>query len=467
MVGNAMRKSFLVAFLAGILFGGFALAGALRFGTVQATTEVVGIITSDTTWTKAGGPYNLTGNVLIDSGVTVTVEAEAVVNLNGYYIRANGTLIIQPGATLNMGVTGTNVGNIEVNGVLSARGTSASPIHFNGAAYYWDSIFVPPALSSVRFAGSSMAWTEQTGSGCIIENAVMDKTGVTISSSIKCSNNQLSGAGISVAGGSPVISHNVLSSGVGISISRGSPFIANNQLNGGYISLYGPVDSPIITSNVISNPDPQWPSPTSACISLIGGSFQNNKGLILIEKNTLKNSQTGIELTENENYDINKPIRIRYNTIENNDVGISITDRFSPTITNNNIYNNNVNIKLSSFASRNVTAANNWWGTTDTQAISQSIHDFEDDFDLGKVTFMPFLTSPDPNATPDPNAPLSTPTPEPTPATSPMPTPNQTPSSTPSQEPQQTEFTTIVGAAIVVAVIGAGLGLLVYLIKRK
>ena len=45
--------------------------------------------------------------------------------------------------------------------------------------------------------------------------------------------------------------------------------------------------------------------------------------------------------------------------------------------------------------------------------------------------------------------------------------PTPTPSTSPSQ-PQQTEpLETIVGAAIVVAVIGAGLGLLAYLIKRK
>jgi hypothetical protein len=54
----------------------------------------------------------------------------------------------------------------------------------------------------------------------------------------------------------------------------------------------------------------------------------------------------------------------------------------------------------------------------------------------------------------------SSPTPTPSPAT--------TPTITPYNEPQQTYQTeTIVGVAIVVAVIGAGLGLLIYLIKRK
>jgi hypothetical protein len=51
------------------------------------------------------------------------------------------------------------------------------------------------------------------------------------------------------------------------------------------------------------------------------------------------------------------------------------------------------------------------------------------------------------------------PTPTPSPAISPTPTPYQ--------EHQQTEQEIIIGAAIAAAVIGAGLGLLVYLIKRK
>jgi hypothetical protein len=54
-----------------------------------------------------------------------------------------------------------------------------------------------------------------------------------------------------------------------------------------------------------------------------------------------------------------------------------------------------------------------------------------------------------------------------TPTPSPATTPTPPPTSTPYQEPQQTEQEIIIGAAIAVAVIGAGLGLLIYLIKRK
>jgi hypothetical protein len=61
-------------------------------------------------------------------------------------------------------------------------------------------------------------------------------------------------------------------------------------------------------------------------------------------------------------------------------------------------------------------------------------------------------------------------TPTPSPTTTPTPTaPNMGPTSPPSHEPAltQEQLETIIGVAIAAAVIGAGLGLLIYLIKRK
>lgn len=86
-------KSLLSAFLVAIMIGGFALADTLHFGTAHAATDVNGIISSDTTWTKADSPYSLSGSVAVDKGVTLTVEPEVTVNLNYYYIQVNGTLL--------------------------------------------------------------------------------------------------------------------------------------------------------------------------------------------------------------------------------------------------------------------------------------------------------------------------------------------------------------------------------------
>ena len=48
---------------------------------VHASTPVSGAITLDTTWTKANSPYMLTGTVTVNSGVTLTIEPGATVDL--------------------------------------------------------------------------------------------------------------------------------------------------------------------------------------------------------------------------------------------------------------------------------------------------------------------------------------------------------------------------------------------------
>jgi hypothetical protein len=80
---------------------------------------------------------------------------------------------------------------------------------------------------------------------------------------------------------------------------------------------------------------------------------------------------------------------IQNNIVTNNVIGLKITDQ--STITNNNIFGNTQN-SLALSTQGNIDAANNYWGTTDEQAIEQSIWDNKNDFNLGDVTFKPFLT---------------------------------------------------------------------------
>jgi hypothetical protein len=47
-------------------------------GSVQV---VGGTITSDTTWTAAGGPYNITSGLTVSPGVTLTIEPGSTVYL--------------------------------------------------------------------------------------------------------------------------------------------------------------------------------------------------------------------------------------------------------------------------------------------------------------------------------------------------------------------------------------------------
>ena len=65
------------------------ISGLVAFSTVYAT-DVSGVISSNTTWAKANSPYNVTGNILVNSGVTLTIEAGVTVNVNGeFYLDIN------------------------------------------------------------------------------------------------------------------------------------------------------------------------------------------------------------------------------------------------------------------------------------------------------------------------------------------------------------------------------------------
>ena len=130
---------------------------------------------------------------------------------------------------------------------------------------------------------------------------------------------------------------------------------------------------------------------------------------------------------------------IQNNAITGNSM-VGIRFSASPTaLSNNNIYSNTLNVALT--IADNVDAANNWWGTTDAQAINQTIYDNKNSNTLGRVNFVPFLSAPNPSAPSIQNVtitPFQTPTPPPTsPTQTPTPSemPNQTPTPTPASTP--------------------------------
>ena len=59
-------------------------------------TYVSGIISSNTTWTAADSPYIVTGNILVEEGVTLIIEPGVEIKFDGdYYIMVKGTLKAQ------------------------------------------------------------------------------------------------------------------------------------------------------------------------------------------------------------------------------------------------------------------------------------------------------------------------------------------------------------------------------------
>lgn len=133
------------------LVGFLALAAA-----ASAQTLVGGNIGADTTWNLAGSPYEITSNVTLIGGATLTIEPGVVVLAN-----TNTTLQVS-------------------NGHLSAVGTSGSPILFtsvlDSAPGQWDGLIVNGAAATadfafceIRFAGDFNAFA--VGAGLTTSNS--------------------------------------------------------------------------------------------------------------------------------------------------------------------------------------------------------------------------------------------------------------------------------------------------------
>jgi len=347
------------------MVGGSTLVTIMHFSMAQTGTSFSGIISKDTTWTQANSPYTLTGNVLV-----------------------NATLIIQAGTTVNLGSY-----YMEVNNTLQAIGTSSTPITFNGASG-----------AQIIFTQYSTNWTKGANNGCIVEDAVLASTEILCESSPNISYNTFNNTGIYVGCEenevAPLILNNVFNNcGVGVGYEQvfgwTQPIISNNIFLGGGIGL-GEVApegniSAIVLNNVISG------ASTGVDIESGGG-----VGVQVVEGNLIVGNGYGMEISEgiyargnNEQMIIPISPIVENNTITDNDYGILFSYALNSTLLNNNIYNNgNHNLELTDAAPSNVNATYNWWGTTDTQTINQTIYDFKNDFKLGTVSFVPFLDSP-------------------------------------------------------------------------
>jgi hypothetical protein len=380
-------------------------------GAQTSGTSVSGIINSNTTWTQAGSPYTFTGPVSVNAGVTLTIQTGVTVNFNG--------------------------NTLQVNGTLQAIGTSTDQIQFNANNNQ---------KSEISFMPSSSNWNQQTSSGCIIQNANLTVI-------------------VAISDASPLVNFcNFSSDFVGmwvptlIGIMSGSPIISNNTINYDVsfyqdigITIFNNQGFPIICDNIICNNYGE---------SWVGVGISDNPGNAIISNNSISGWGCGIYAGDNVTVEGNLCFNnvcgvlaessglIENNSIVDNSCGINFAfPESSAKVLANNIYDNQYNFEDNTI--NNVNATYNWWGTTDTQAINQTIYDYKDNYSEGNVTFVPFLTSPNAQAPTFVNpTPTSTPTPSPSPSPTSTPSPNTPPTPTPrsihsnpTQQPTSTPST--------------------------
>ena len=335
------------------------VSSMLLVANVHASTPVGGIITSDTTWTETNSPYTLTGSLMVNPGVTLTIEPGVTVDLSSYAIMIGGT--------------------------LNSTGTSTNKIIFQ-TPYSFNAI-------SIQLLSTSLSWNPALNSGCVIDNAVFNSVSITVSGcSPKITSNYFTNnlfTLISVSGGSPIISNNALDCrNNGISTSSSSSVISNNFIKGTG-GMYGinVRDSSLISDNNITG-----------CFAAIN--TQNNP---IIQRNLITANNYGISSNSGSPTIQNNIISsnsygiyggggiITNNTLGNNGRAIQ-PSYLPPIITQNNFLSNTQNVYMA--LTSDLDAPNNWWGTTNIAVINQTIYDNKNSTVLGKVNFNPFLNDP-------------------------------------------------------------------------
>jgi hypothetical protein len=332
-------KSPLGVFLLAILMCASIFAAFISIDVVQGAQTVTGILTADTTWTKTAGPYAFTGNVLVSNGVKLTIDAGAIVNLNGYLLMINGT--------------------------LNARGISIDRIAFNGGG-------------TITFTSYGTSWNEQTQTGSIIEYANLGAAKVTMTG-VNPKFNYLNAQSIDIGGlgiltnsvfttvsisGSPIVTGNTISGTLQINSDSSTPTLSYNIITGGLYSYGGTATivhnsiggslnvtsaahNTVIDSNTINGGMTINSAAATISNNTIKGGIRTNSDAINIYFNTLSNSNVGIEFTPIDSADYLNGT-ISGNTITATQTGISVPPAFSAfiygwstsaLIINNTIYN--------------------------------------------------------------------------------------------------------------------------------
>ena len=195
------------------------LVGGIFFVKTAHATTVKGTINVDTHWTQNDSPITFNGTVSVANNVTLTID---------------------PGVTVNLGMYG-----LFVSGTLNATGDPSNEIMFTASSI---NNFTTNINAPIFFDPSSAPWNDASSTGSIIQNANLNQIYLQINgASPKIDNCQFNfqtpyQSTISISGGSPIISNNIIvynvqgnSGGAScLNIYGGDPQITNNQFEGAY-----------------------------------------------------------------------------------------------------------------------------------------------------------------------------------------------------------------------------------------
>jgi hypothetical protein len=365
-------------------------ASRLEFAIDTLGTEVSGIISTNTTWALSNSPYYITGNIIVDSEVTLTVQPGVLV-------------LFYSGKAM------------QVDGGLVAQGTSGNGITFTSnqatpSAGDWGTInFVDSSVDAV-YDGEGNYLSGNILQYCTIEYGGSNSLPMVkvVSSSPYLDHSTIqygSSVGLYVEGGKVnIVDTTVRYNNVGIHVKgsgtvtvSGSSSISDNVGNGGTCDFGGKLV--IGTGSTVSDNSSHglyaWFGGT---ITVSGSTVSGNGGHGINTGTGDPVTVSGSMITGNGSRGINtgSTANIHHNTITGNSSGGIYTYYGSHADINYNNIHDNTTYDLnngSAQGSDDINGTNNWWGTTDDATIQSQIHDWFDNASLGIVDYTPYLTA--------------------------------------------------------------------------
>ncbi len=327
-------------------------------------TNVSGLISANTTWTKANSPYIVKGDIAIDTNASVTIEPGVEVRFDGNYIIYVWGKIIAQGTATDEIIFKSNSSTPKAKdwkGIEISYNKNNDTLKFSYCSFShanYGAILIKSGPASIEYCTFS---NNDVG---IITNSSPDAyTHVSYCKFIKNAN---FGA---VLKSKNVVTHCEFSGG-----DFGLESINDFSLEVSYNTFYYFKVSAI-----------NWCTNVHHNILAYNniGIFRSNN----IKYNQAWRNSVGIrylKITSNDTVQFNS---IKYN-LRGIDGPVPAT-----TVFNNNCIESNVEYNYCNYDKDNSNIIMNYWGTSDSSDIAKSILDFYDNFTSGRTAFIPVLAT--------------------------------------------------------------------------
>lgn len=328
---------------------------ALFCSFLSYATNVSGLISSNTTWTKANSPYIVTGDIDVDTGATLTIEPGVQVRFDGNYF-------------------------LKIDGMIIAKGTALDSISFtynkfNPTNTSWKAVAISHKntldtfiFDYCHFQYSNIALGVDYNTPVVVTNSCFENNTTAITSNAYL-----------------YVSHSRFTNNYTAISANSASIVTYNDIGYSYTGYIG--DSPDLSNNIIHH----------CTIGIKGG-----KNVL---HNTIAYCYIGIFISGtvmyNQLWHCTKavlygggPFSVQHNGLKYNDTGILVNGYLPSGLIRYNCIENSSKIAFINYAG-NTDVSSNYWGETDSAKIAAMVYDFYDEFICGKVLFTPVLQSAD------------------------------------------------------------------------